>query len=556
MCNRCLLVAIKQLVLGAPRPTTVLLQLANISYVYPEGVIEDVLLQIGKFIFPADFIILDYKADELVPIILGRPLLATGDAIIKFREGKMILRVENKEAVFNVYRAIQLPRHYEDLAMISLVKINEPAIEPSAFKEDALENALMLFNHLELEEEVEEMLQILDASCEYIRERSVFEPLDRPSGLPPRPLVGEAPKLELNPLPPHLCYAYLGSSNTLPVIVSSHLSNLQEEKLLRVLKEHKHAIGWTMSDIKGNSHAFCMHKILMEEGHKPSMEHQRRLNPIMKEIAIAPEDQEKSTFTCPYGTYAFKRMPFGCEETNLVLNWKKCHFMVRKGIVLRYKVSKDGLEVDKAKVEAIETLPPPISVKLVRSLLGHDVPFKFDDACLKVFEELKKKLVSAPIILAPDWKDPFELMCNASDGGIGAMLGQRRTKIFHSNYYASKTLTPAQINYTVTEKELLAVVWVFDKFWAYLVGTKVIVYTDHATIRYLFEKKDAKPRLIRWVLLLQEFDLEIRDRRGIENQVVDHLSRLETRNHEPEGDVIKETFPDEQLLPITAGEVP
>jgi len=196
----------------------------------------------------------------------------------------MILRVDNEEAVFNVYRAIQLPRHYEDLAMISVVKINEPAVEPSAFKEDALEKALMLFNHLELEEEVEEMLQILDASCEYIRERSQFEPLDRPIGPPPKPSVEEAPKLELKPLPSHLHYAYLGSSNTLPVIVSSYLSKLQEEKLLRVLREHKHAIGWTMSDIKGISPAFCMHKILMEEGHKPSMEHQRRLNPIMKEV--------------------------------------------------------------------------------------------------------------------------------------------------------------------------------------------------------------------------------------------------------------------------------
>ncbi|XP_070035501.1 uncharacterized protein [Nicotiana tomentosiformis] len=125
----------KQLGLRAPRPTTMLLQLADRSYVYPEGVIEDVLLQIGKFIFPADFIIiLDYEADELVHIILGQPLLATIDAIIKVREGKMILSVDNEESVFNVYRAIQLLRHYEDLAMVSVVKINEPTIEPSAFK--------------------------------------------------------------------------------------------------------------------------------------------------------------------------------------------------------------------------------------------------------------------------------------------------------------------------------------------------------------------------------------------------------------------------------------
>ncbi|XP_075074414.1 uncharacterized protein LOC142162016 [Nicotiana tabacum] len=114
-----------QLGLGAPRPTTVMLQLADRSIAHPEGVIKDVLMQIGKFIFPADFIILDYEADEMVPIILGQPLLATGDAIIKVREGKMILRVDDEEAVFNVYRVIQLPRHYEELSMIFVVEDDE-----------------------------------------------------------------------------------------------------------------------------------------------------------------------------------------------------------------------------------------------------------------------------------------------------------------------------------------------------------------------------------------------------------------------------------------------
>ncbi|XP_019264195.1 PREDICTED: uncharacterized protein LOC109241834 [Nicotiana attenuata] len=121
----------KQLGLGAPRPTTMMLQLVDRSIAHPEGVIEDVLLQIGKFIFPADFIILDYEADELVPIILGRPLLATGDAIIKVRDGKMILRVDDLEAVFNVYKAIQLPSHYEELSMISVVEVDEQLLNTS-----------------------------------------------------------------------------------------------------------------------------------------------------------------------------------------------------------------------------------------------------------------------------------------------------------------------------------------------------------------------------------------------------------------------------------------
>ncbi|XP_019246495.1 PREDICTED: uncharacterized protein LOC109226151, partial [Nicotiana attenuata] len=200
----------------------------------------------------------------------------------------MIMRVDNKEAVFNVYKAIQLPRHYEELSMISIVEVDEQLFDTGVYLDDSLENVIMLFDSLEIDDAVEEMMHILNASCAYMRGLNLFEPLNRPSGPPPKPSVEEAPKLELKPLPPspppHLQYAYLGGPDTLPVIISSDLSKLQEEKLLRVLREHKRAIGWTMSDIRGISPAFCMHKILMEDRHKPSVEQQRRLNPIMKEV--------------------------------------------------------------------------------------------------------------------------------------------------------------------------------------------------------------------------------------------------------------------------------
>ena len=117
-------------------------------------------------------------------------------------------------------------------------------------------------------------------------------------------------------------------------------------------------------------------------------------------------------------------------------------------------------------------------------------------------------------------------------------------------YYASKVLTEAQVNYATTEKELLVVVYAFEKFWSYLIRSKVIVYTDHSTLRYLFAKKEAKPRLLRWILLLQEFDLEIKDKKETENLVADHLSRM---NHvEPNEGVndINERFPDEQLFSV------
>ncbi|GJV37496.1 reverse transcriptase domain-containing protein [Tanacetum coccineum] len=164
------------------------------------------------------------------------------------------------------------------------------------------------------------------------------------------------------------------------------------------------------------------------------------------------------------------------------------------------------------------------------------------------FNTLKRKLTEAPILIAPDWDLPFELMCDASDFAIGAVLGQRKNKHFQPIHYASKTMTEAQAHYTTTEKELLAVVYAFEKFRSYLVLSKSIVYTDHSAIKYLFAKKDAKARLMRWILLLQEFDIEIRDKKGAENLAADHLSRLENpHQNEFENKEITETFPLETL---------
>ena len=132
--------------------------------------------------------------------------------------------------------------------------------------------------------------------------------------------------------------------------------------------------------------------------------------------------------------------------------------------------------------------------------------FIFDEECLKAFNNLKTRLVSAHVITAPDWGQEFELMCDASDYVVGVVLGQRKGRVFHAIYYANKVLNDAQINYATTEKEMLAIVYALEKFRLYLVGSKVIVYTDHAAIKYLLNKADSKPRLIRWILLLQEFE--------------------------------------------------
>ncbi|XP_021974983.1 uncharacterized protein LOC110870092 [Helianthus annuus] len=186
-------------------------------------------------------------------------------------------------------------------------------------------------------------------------------------------------------------------------------------------------------------------------------------------------------------------------------------------------------------------------------LLEKDVPFVFDEECIKAFDFLKEKLVSAPILVSPNWSLPFEFMCDASDYAVGAVLGQRVDKYFHPIYYASKTLNDAQENYTTTEKELLAIVFAFDKFRSYLVLSKTTVFTDHSALRFLFQKKDAKPRLIRWILLLSEFDIEIKDKKGAENVAADHLSRLEDpKREEVREDSIGDTFPHETIDFVSA----
>ncbi|GKA06324.1 reverse transcriptase domain-containing protein [Tanacetum coccineum] len=222
------------------------------------------------------------------------------------------------------------------------------------------------------------------------------------------------------------------------------------------------------------------------------------------QIPIDPQDQEKTTFTCPYGTFAYRRMPFGMmaifhdmiEETMEVFMDDFSVFMDS----LR-STERSGMEVDKAKVDVIAKLPHPTSIKGIRNFLGHARFYHrfiqdFSKIARPMTHLLKKKLTEAPILVAPDWDLPFEIMCDASDYAVGAVLGQRKTKHFQPIHFASKTMTDAQAHYTTTEKELLAVVYAFEKFRPYLVLSKTIVYTDHSALKYLLAKQDAKPRLL------------------------------------------------------------
>ncbi|GJT46031.1 reverse transcriptase domain-containing protein [Tanacetum coccineum] len=175
--------------------------------------------------------------------------------------------------------------------------------------------------------------------------------------------------------------------------------------------------------------------------------------------------------------------------------------------------------------------------------------FCLSDECKQALNGSRKKLIESPILVVPNWDYDFEIMCDASDFALGAVLGQRKDKHFHPIHYASKTMTGAQLHYTTTEKEMLAVVYALEKFRPYLVLSKTIVYTDHSAIKYLMAKQDAKSRLLRGIsVLLQEFNLEIRDKKGAENVAADHLSRLENpHKNELEKQNITESFPLESL---------
>ena len=183
------------------------------------------------------------------------------------------------------------------------------------------------------------------------------------------------------------------------------------------------------------------------------------------------------------------------------------------------------------------------------NLLLKDAVFEWTDNCQIFFETIINLLTSAPIMQSLDWSLLFELMCDASDYAVGAVLGQRKEGKPYVIYYASRTLNSAQMNYTTTEKELLAVIFALDKFRSYLIGSPTVVFSDHAAIRYLMSKQDAKPRLLRWILLIQEFNLTIKDKKGAENVVADHLSRL-TNETSIDTTPINDSFPDDFLFSI------
>ncbi|GJW73805.1 reverse transcriptase domain-containing protein [Tanacetum coccineum] len=474
----------KELSLPALTKTRMILELADRTISTPTGIAEDVFVKVGTFFFPADFVVVDYVADPRVPLILGRPFLRTARALIDVHGEQMTLRHDDQSVTFKVgdtktfsYNIIESVNRV-DVIDIACEEYVQEVLEISESGNPTSTSDLMIDSRSPsftpfggsdfLMEEIDAFLEhddsippgvdgIYDSEGDTVYLEQLLSVINSDPNLPPSPVCEinvpekikssceDPPDLELKDLPSHLEYAFLEGDDKLPVIIAKNLKDEDKTALIKVLKSHKHAIAWKISDIKGIDPQFCTYKILMEENAKPVVQHQRRVNPKIHEvikqeviklldagliypisdspwILIDPLDQEKTTFTCPYGTFAYRRMPFGlcnapgtfqrcmvaifhdmiektmevfmddfsvfgdsfssclshldkmlqrCEDTNLVLNWEKCHFMVKEGIVLGHKISKSKIEVDRAKVDVIAKLPHLTTVKGIRSFLDH-----------------------------------------------------------------------------------------------------------------------------------------------------------------------------------------
>nr|GEV63960.1 reverse transcriptase domain-containing protein [Tanacetum cinerariifolium] len=480
-------------------------------------------------------------ADRLISCSVGvaedvyvkRSFLKTGRALIDVFEDKLTLHVGKESITFNLDQTLRYSANYSDMTPKRIDIIDMACEEYSQdvlgfFDTISSGNPTPLYD-LIISTTSSTLTPFENSDIHLEEELKIREAKSDKSS------VDEPPKVELKDLPPHLEYVFLEGDDKLPVIIVNDLSMEEKTTFITVLKSHKRASAWKLSDIKRIDPEFCTHKILMEEDFEPAVQHQRRVNPKIYDVikqercmmAIFHDMIEKTmeVFMDDFNSFQsclsyLERMLKRCEDTNLCLNWEKTHFMVNEGIILGHKISKQGIEVDKAKVDVITKLPRPTIVKGIRSFLGHagfyrrfikyfskiarpmtrllekDTPFIFFQECVEVFQTLKRKLTEAPILIALDWDMPFELICNANDFVIGAVLGKRQDKHFRPIHYASKTMIEAESNYTIIEKEMLAVVHAFEKIRSYLIMNKNIVYTDHSALKYLFSKKDSKARFL------------------------------------------------------------
>ncbi|XP_034674243.1 uncharacterized protein LOC117905429 [Vitis riparia] len=469
------------------KATAITLSLADRSIKVPRGVVEDVLVQVEKFYYPVDFVVLDTeplkKCVNYVPIILGRPFLATANALINYRNGLMQLSFGNMTIEMNVFNLCKQPMNHDDVEDKEACLI-EALVQKHT--EKLIEENIDDFFSTIVKEECIEVATKWKEKCTIQSFNSVENDEENKNE------EVEISKPELKPQPHGLKYVYLEEN---------------EEKLV------------VISDLKGINPLICTHHIYLEENAKPVRQPQRRLNPLMQDVVR---------------NEVLKLLNAGVIYPISDSSWVSPTQVVPK---------KSGITVVKNDEE--ELIPTRLTIGFYRKfiqdfskifqplcvLLLKDAKFIWTKACQEAFERLKSLLTTAPIVRPPNWSLPFELMCDASDYAVEAIPGQREDGKPYVVYYASKTLNDAQNNYTTTKNKLLVVVFALDIFKNYLLGTSIVIFNDHSALKYLLNKNDAKARLIIWILLLQEFNIQIKDKQGVENAVVDHLSRVKVEPH-------------------------
>ncbi|GJX58148.1 reverse transcriptase domain-containing protein [Tanacetum coccineum] len=532
------------------KPTKMSVRLVDKSFQYPVGIAENMLVEVCKFTFPADFVILKMEEDSKVPLILGRPFFHTAGAVIRAKQKQLNLGVGTERMIFNIDSAMK-HSYLNDDTCFSIDVIDEILEE---YFDALLDEGGKILHSIEgtlVEEEIfaefDEFIAMTtdeNSDSESDNEDPPFEKITINTDYKIKTSLEEPPMdLKLKPLPDNLEYVFLEEPSFLLVIISSQLSKEKKNKLLSILKKHKQAFAWKTTDIPGICPSFCKHKIQLLDDKKPVVQKQRspwvspihcvpkkggitvvtnkndelvptrtitgwrvcidylKLNeattkdhfplPFMDQILerlmgnkyfcflngfsgyfqipIDPNDQEKTTFTCPFGTYAYRRMPLGlcnapatfqrcmlvifhdiieesvkvfmddfsvfgnsfdtclnnldkllqhCKDAHLVLNWEKCHFMVKEGIVLGHKVSSTGLEVDKAKIDVISKLPPPTNIKALKRILEKTVKDnpaiwsrKLDDALWAFRTAYKTPTGTTPykLIYGKNCHLPFEI---------------------------------------------------------------------------------------------------------------------------------------------------
>ncbi|XP_062006012.1 uncharacterized protein LOC133723212 [Rosa rugosa] len=546
--------------LGELKTDNVIIQLVDRSNAYPKGYVEDVLVQVNSLIFPADFYVLEMgeSPKNSTPFFLGRPFMRTARTKIDVFNGSLTMEFDGEVISFNVFEAMRYPlsKDYsvnttdllDSFAQKIFKVMNEDTLlttmeKKLGYSSNGKEIPLREF----MDDKVFESAAYLESTPHIVGKVPI--PLSiQLSTNKPVPSVIQAPTLELKPLPDHLKYAFLGDNDTLLVIVSSKLTVEQEGKLVDVLRKHKTAIGWTLADIKGISPTRCVHIILLEEGAKHTVEAQRCLNPPMLEVVkkeviklldcgvIYPISD--SSWVSPVQVVP--------KKSGITVVKNEENELVPQSIVTGHRVCIDYRKLNATTRK--DHFPMPFIDQMLERLAGHCFYCFLDgysgyNQIWIAQEDQEKTTFTCPFGTFAYRRMPFGL-CNTP---VGAVLGQRNDKRPHAIYYASRTLNDAQLNYSTTEKEFSAVVFALEKFRSYLLGTKVTIFSDHAALKYLLSKKEAKPRLIRWILLLQEFDVEIKDKKGSENVVADHLNCI---IHDQDALPLVETFPDEQLFGI------